>query len=263
MTISLIITTYNWKEALKLSLESVKNQVLLPNEIIIADDGSRDDTKELIEDFKKNNPNLNIIHSWQEDDGYKLSQSRNRAIARASSEYIIVIDGDMILHKDFVKDHRDFAKKGVFTQGGRVILNEEKTKKIFSGKKISFSAFQKGIKNRKNSIRFIPFTKIFCKKNRKTKGIRGCNMSFFKEECIKVNGFNEDFVGWGREDSEFVERFYNNGFLRQNLKFAGIAYHIYHNENSRKMLEINDEILKNTIEKKLKTCKNGIDKYLN
>ena len=87
-------------------------------------------------------------------------------------------------------------------------------------------------------------------------------MSFFKEDCLKINGFNEDFVGWGREDSEFVVRLINSNILRSNVKFSAIAYHIFHNENSREMLSINDKILNEAIKCNLLRCKNGINKYL-
>jgi len=261
MTCSLVITTYNWKDALELVLLSVQKQSLLPDEIIIADDGSRDDTKELITHFK-NTCNLNIIHSWQEDDGFRASASRNKAIAKASGEYIILIDGDMILHKDFIEDHVCFATKDHFVQGSRILLTQERTKSIFKSKMFEFSFFDKGLKNRKNRIKFKLLSNILSKSNRNLKGIKTCNMAFFKKDCISVNGFNEDFVGWGREDSEFAVRLLNNNILRKNIKFSAIAYHIFHNENSREMLSVNDDILENSIKSKLISCKNGIGKYI-
>ncbi|RAX55309.1 glycosyl transferase [Helicobacter sp. 16-1353] len=85
-------------------------------------------------------------------------------------------------------------------------------------------------------------------------------MSFFKEDCKHINGFNEDFQSWGREDSEFVARFLFNGGEFQRLKFAGIAYHIYHKENNKDCLESNHQIYLDTIKNRLKTCQNGIVK---
>jgi len=85
---------------------------------------------------------------------------------------------------------------------------------------------------------------IFSNKNNNLRGIKTCNMSFFKEDCLKVNGFNGDFIGWGREDSEFVVRLLNSGVHRQNIKFNCIAYHIWHSENTRESLKVNDETLK-------------------
>ena len=120
MRCSLIITTYNWKEALELVLLSALSQSISPDEIIIADDGSRDDTKQLIENYIKKS-DIPIIHSWQEDNGFRAAQSRNKAISKSSYEYIILIDGDIILEQNFIRDHKRFAKKGFFSQGGRAV----------------------------------------------------------------------------------------------------------------------------------------------
>lgn len=261
MKTSLIITTYNWKEALKLVLLSIKNQSTLPNEVIIADDGSKNDTKELVEKFQKNFP-VPLIHSWQKDKGFRAAKSRNKAISKARFKYIILIDGDMILHKDFVKDHIKASEKKTFIQGSRVLLGEEKSKEIFNTEQLNFNFFSKDLSNRKNTLRFSLLSKIFQKRNKNNKAIRTCNFSFFKEDCIKINGFNEAFIGWGREDSEFVERLFNSNIHRKNLKFNALAYHIYHKENSRKMLKENEKILLNTISKKLSWCRDGINKYI-
>ena len=122
MKISLIITTYNWPESLLLVLESVRCQVTTPSEIIVADDGSDFKTKEVINNFN-NDYGLNIIHSWQEDKGFRAAKARNKAILQASGDYIILIDGDTILHPNFVKDHCDFAEPGYFVQGSRVLIS--------------------------------------------------------------------------------------------------------------------------------------------
>ena len=91
------------------------------------------------------------------------------------------------------------------------------------------------------------------------KGIRGCNMSFYKADCVSINGFNESFIGWGREDSEFVARFLFNGGEMRRLKFAGIAYHLYHPENPRTMLESNHNIYLQTLANKNRYCEKGIE----
>ena len=84
-------------------------------------------------------------------------------------------------------------------------------------------------------------------------------MAFYKTDCININGFNNDFEGWGREDSEFIARLINSGIIRKNIRFSAIQYHLWHNENSRESLKKNDEILKNTINQNLKCCENGIN----
>src|SRR5687767_9054063 len=104
MKTSLIITTYNWKEALDLTLRSVARQVEMPDEVLVADDGSRPDTGELIRAWAQRLP-VPVRHIWQEDLGFRLARSRNRAIAAATGEYIVIVDGDMALHSHFIADH--------------------------------------------------------------------------------------------------------------------------------------------------------------
>ena len=101
MRISLIVATYNRADALLLVLQSIVNQELQPDEVIIADDGSNEATKNLLLNFKKKS-NFNIIHSFQEDRGFRAAESRNKAIAMASFDYLVLIDGDMILHPKFL-----------------------------------------------------------------------------------------------------------------------------------------------------------------
>lgn len=260
MKISLIITTYNWKEALNAVLRSVTKQTVLPYEVIIADDGSKDDTKILIEEWQKKFP-VPLIHSWQEDNGFRAAQSRNLAISKSSGDYIVMIDGDMVLSENFIEDYKKTAKIGWFIQGGRVIANKECSNKIINGDYIPHF-FSEGLRNRKNTISSNLLSKFFSFERNSDKGTRTCNFGCWKSDLIEVNGFNNDFVGWGREDSEFVLRMLHSGKKRLYLKFAAVAYHLYHNENTRESLKENDILLKNTKENKLTFCENGINKFI-
>ena len=261
MNCSLIISTYNWPEALNLVLSSVDAQSISPNEIIVADDGSSESTARIIEELS-NKTSIPIIHSWQEDVGCRIPHSRNRAIAKSNFEYIIMIDGDTVLHESFIKDHKRFAKEGVYIQGSRVLLQPEFTSSLFKEnlfKKPSF--FLKDSKNKINMLRLPFLTKLMSFfKNQNINRIRGCNFSLFKEDIIKVNGFNEEMTTWGREDSEFVQRLINIGVRKQHLKFSGIQYHLYHKERIHN--KINNKILQATIKNNATWCSLGIDGYL-
>ncbi|EAK7263571.1 glycosyltransferase [Campylobacter coli] len=251
-TCALIITTYNQKERLKLVLDSVKNLTFLPNEVLIADDGSKEDTARLIEKYQKDFP-CSLKHIWQEDEGFRAAKSRNNAIKASKSEYIILIDGDMILEKDFVKNHLEFAKRKVILQGSRVILNKNESEEILKNNNYSLAFNKKGFKNQRSIFlakcvyKFSKLTKKFFKKSQLVKGSKTCNMSFYKSDFEAIEGFNEKFIGWGREDSEFVARFLFNDGVFKRLKFNALAYHIYHEENSKNMLEINHQIYLETI----------------
>ena len=261
MRLTLVITTYNWPESLELVLKSIENQTISPDEVIIADDGSTDETQEVIAQFQRNSE-LNIVHSWQKDIGFRAAKSRNKAIAKSTGEYIILVDGDMILHPNFIQDHLINSEYNYFIQGTRVLLTHGKTKQIFDTKEISFSFFSSGIKNRKNAIHSNLLSKFFSIKKNGIRGIKSCNMSFYKKDCISVNGFNNQFEGWGREDSEFIVRLINSGINRKNIRFSAIQFHLWHNENSRQFLDKNNLILNEALNNNIQWCNNGINRYL-
>ncbi|MCL2328361.1 MAG: glycosyltransferase family 2 protein [Bacteroidetes bacterium] len=258
---TLIISTYNWIEALQLCLQSVANQTILPNEVIIADDGSRNDTAERIDELRKTFP-CPLIHVWHEDRGFYKCEILNKAIQKASGEYIIQIDGDIILEKHFIHDHLQFARKGCFVAGSRVLLNKELSEQLLTDKKHTINFFTKGIRNPLNTLR-IAFLRNYFRfryKAHKPYYAKGCNMAFWKKDVIAVNGYNEDMIGWGYEDSEIVARLIHSGVKRQFIKFAAVQYHIFHQLFDRDREPINWNIFQKAVAEKTKWCENGIDK---
>jgi glycosyltransferase involved in cell wall biosynthesis len=261
LTTSLVITTYNREDALELTLLGVLKQSEMPDEIIVADDGSRPSTKELVDRYREIFP-IPLLHCWHEDIGFRLSTIRNKAITIASGEYIIMIDGDIIMHKDFIRSHKQNAWAGQFIQGSRVLLQPHLTQQSLMRKDIDFHFFQSGIRNRFNTIYSPILSKLVSHYGIKPDRIRGANLSFWRKDVLLVNGFNEDFVGWGREDSEFAVRMHNMGISRLHLKFMAFGYHLFHKESPRDSLKKNDQILEQAITQKLTSCENGINKYL-
>ncbi|MEA3420004.1 MAG: glycosyltransferase family 2 protein [Campylobacterota bacterium] len=257
MTVSLIVTTYNWPQALALVLISAMDQTVLPDEIVMADDGSISETAELIRNIAKESM-VPIYHAWQPDEGFRAASARNGAIRRASGEYLILIDGDMILHPRFIEDHLSYAKRGTFVQGSRVLLDEKKSEEVLQKRQYGFSLFEAGIHNRKNAFHSNMLYSLFSKDNSSLKGIKSCNFALFREDIDRVNGFNEDFIGWGREDSELAVRLMNAGIKRRDIRFHAIAYHLYHRENTRTSLPENDERLQEAIAQKKIWCDKGL-----
>ncbi|MGL4909186.1 MAG: glycosyltransferase family 2 protein [Bacteroidales bacterium] len=263
MKVSLIVTTYNRPNALSLVLSSVLKQSVMPSEIIIADDGSGDETKELIDRFRGSFSFLcPIIHSWQEDIGFRLSRSRNKAIAQATSDYIILIDGDMLLSPHYIKDHISAAKEGNMYISSRVFLSKAFTDKLEKRLQIENIPFwTKGIQcNRGNNIRVNQLWKLLPKITRynQAKGY----MSFWRKDCISVNGFDENYEGWGREDSDFMMRMMNSGIVVRKLKYCALAYHLWHEEASRSHFNENHVFLEQVLLNNTIKTMNGIDKYL-
>ncbi len=261
MRIALLISTYNWPEALNLVFKSVLTQSQLPDEILIADDGSGEETRKLIEEFK-NKLGLSVKHIWHEDTGFRKSKILNKAIAISKVDYIIQVDGDCILHKHFVKDHATFVEKNTFLYGSRVNILPHYVKTILQNQIISFRFFSQYIKNRTRALHIPLLAGLYKSHHSLSKKFRGCNVSFWKDDFIEVNGYNEEFEGWGREDSELMVRLYNNRVKGKRLRYAGIVFHIYHMVKSKSRLEENDRIEKLSLENKLIRCNKGISQYL-
>lgn len=133
MKTTLLITTYNWPKALELVLYSVLHQHVMPDEVVIADDGSTEETKKLIDRYAVKMP-VPVIWVWQEDKGFRRTSILNKAIAKATGDYIIQVDGDVVLSSHFVEDHIEMAQKGCFVCGSRVLLSAQISKKNFGYK---------------------------------------------------------------------------------------------------------------------------------
>ena len=254
---ALIISTYNWPEALNLCLNSIFRQSIMPDEIIVADDGSDDSTKKVVCRYSESNEIL-IKHVWQEDKGFRLAEIRNKAIRSTDCEYFIFIDGDVVLHPDFIKDHIKKRKKDCFLTGSRVLLSKNETISRLKSQNINFGLLNFSAKNKLNSIRNGFLSKMFSKKDFSIYNIRGCNMSFWKDDLCEVNGFDEQYTGWGREDSDIVQRMLNCGKTKYKLKFKAIQYHLFHNARSKNALSKNDDILHKTISENRKKAVIGL-----
>jgi glycosyltransferase involved in cell wall biosynthesis len=260
---SLVISTYNWPQALRLCLQSVKNQKKLPGEIIIADDGSTEETANFISEFQKTFP-VEIKHIWHPDEGFRLAAIRNKAIAASSFGYIVQIDGDLILHPFFITDHMAIKKEGYFVAGSRVMLSQQTTVSLIEHdsvdvKKYGMARFDT------NAIRSSILRNILAgtykSKGKYTFYVKGCNMAFYKNDLIKVNGYNEAFTGWGSEDREIAIRLINAGIKKQFLKNSGICYHLYHSTPSKEKEFKNEELMKLAIETKSTWASDGLNKY--
>lgn len=249
ISVALLISTYNWPQALELVLSSVVRQTRIPDEIIIADDGSRVETKELIDTFKSRF-NLPVKHIWHEDKGFRKSLILNKSVKNIVSEYIIEIDGDIIIHPRFIEDHLEAAEPGYFVQGSRSMITEEKATEILISKQINFSFFSSGLYSRFNSLRCPLLSFLFVLDPSNPFHIKGCNLAFWKKDYVAINGYYNSFEGWGGEDYEFGARLLHSGVKRKRLKMAALAFHIFHKINSRANTEPNDIIYRKTLAEK-------------
>ncbi|WP_298080540.1 glycosyltransferase family 2 protein [uncultured Rikenella sp.] len=263
-TVTLLVSTYNKPDYLRQTLLSVARQTVLPDEVVIADDGSTDETRQLIDEIRTLIP-IPIQRVWHPDTGFRLSEIRNKAIAAAKGEYIIQTDGDIVLGRHFVADHTAIAEHGWLVCGSRVYLGPKTTERILNK---GFSRFRGLFGSQHgsfaNSFRIGWLGRYLSKRyDRKATHIRGCNMAFWRQDLIAANGYNEDIVGYGAEDGEIVHRMRNGGVKNKMLKFGGIVYHLWHPLLSRDCLAANQNIHTRTKTEGITRCENGIDKYLN
>lgn len=258
ISVALLISTYNWPEALELVLSSITKQTSMPDEVVIADDGSGEETRLLIEKFKSQY-GLPVKHIWHEDKGFRKSLILNKAVKNITSSYIIEIDGDIIIHPRFIADHLKATKPGYFVQGSRTMITEEKSKEILVTGQTSFSILSSGLYSRFNALRFPPLTKIFALDPSNPFHVKGCNLAFWKKDYIAVNGYYNGFEGWGGEDYEFAARLLHAGIKRKRLKMAALAYHIFHQNNSRANTGPNDVIYRKTLAEKSTYNTNGYE----
>lgn len=261
MKVALLISTYNWPRALKTVLVSVSRQSRCPDEILIADDGSGPKTQHVIKTMKEQ-LGLPMRHIWQDDAGFRKSAVLNKAVASTAVDYIIQVDGDCILHKDFIKDHLSGIEENTFLYGSRVNIKPGAVNDVLEMEVPKFHLFSNAIKNKSRNLRIPIFQKLYGSKTCFSEKTRGCNLSYWRNDFISVNGYNETLEGWGREDSEFVIRLLNKKIKGKRLRYGGIVYHIYHPEESRKSVQRNTEIQQRTIQEKKVWCREGVEKYL-
>jgi glycosyltransferase involved in cell wall biosynthesis len=259
MTASLVVSTYNWKEALALTLRTAAAQRVLPGEVIVADDGSAADTADLVRAVAQGFP-VPLRHVWQDDRGFRLAQIRNRAIAAARHPYIIQVDGDLLLHPRFVQDHLAVARRGRFVRGSRALLSPGSTAALLAGRPGRPGPGEPGLGKRWAALR-LPWL------GRALLGygagdLRGHYLAYWRDDAVRVNGYDERFEGWGREDDEFAQRLRNAGVRKRRLRFAAVVYHLHHAPRPRPELARNDALLAETARTGRVRCEAGLDRHL-
>ena len=264
MRTSLVVLTYNWPAALERVLAGIAAQSTLPDEVVVTDDGSREETRALVARVGHDFP-CRIAHVWQEDTGFRAARARNRGIAASRGEYVILIDGDMIVHRDFVADHIALALPGHSLQGGRLNASPSETARLVAGGRPRFSPIMPGRFPPHRAIR-APWLARIKARSRSGGRIFSCNMSAWREDLLRVNGFDERFEGYGGEDQELAKRMRHAGITRRQLKFAALAIHLFH--SSRAPDDPNDmslpanRMIAETLRTRATRCDLGIDAHL-
>jgi len=267
--ISVVITTYNRPEALEMVLHALAKQSDLQFEVLVADDGSRVETKKLISNLSNELP-FPMHHVWQEDDGFKAAMIRNKAVAQSKGDYIIFLDGDCIPPQTFISRHRDLAENKYFVAGNRLLLSQKFTETAVAHQ---WDLFNKSILywfSRRlggDCNRLIPMIHFPLHILRKLhanawRGIKTCNLAVWRHDFMAINGFDESYVGWGYEDSDLVIRLLNRGISYKSGRCAVPVIHLWHQENDRSQEHKNFAQLQALLETKRSDTEVGIKQYL-
>ena len=269
MKVSVIITTYNAVEWLQKVLVGFSVQTESDFEIVIADDGSTSETKELLSLFS---PKFKypIVHVWQEDEGFQKSKILNKAILKSNAEYLLFTDGDCIPRKDFVAMHLKYQEKGYFLSGGYFKLPLSISKLISEKDVVSENCFHlswlksNGFKANFKSSKLTksPVFANFMNWITPTKrSWNGHNSSGWKSDIIAVNGFNHD-MQYGGLDRELGERLFNNGLLSKQIRYSAICVHLDHARgySTPEIWQKNKGIREYNRKNKVVKIENGINK---
>jgi glycosyltransferase involved in cell wall biosynthesis len=259
--IALIVNTADQPDYLSRVLRALEGQKMPPAEVLLADDGSGDETRKIFQNWSVGK-DLATQHVWQEKAGFRRARILNRAIARVRSDYLVFLDGDTIPHPQFIEDHSRVSLRGSFVQGHRTLIKQRAAnwfglRDFARDRRAAFWTGQLG--GWKHAFRW-PRAVIWGRRD--LRGIRGCNLAIWRDDLIRVNGYNEAFEGWGREDSELAVRLLNSGVGRRDVRGWALCYHLWHPPASRAGLAANDELLAEAAGKGARRCERGLDQHL-
>ena len=263
--VAVVVTTYNRPMALAWVLASLSRQTVMPAAIVVADDGSGEETFQVIQDwrdyFGRHHPQIRLIHAWQEDLGFRAAAVRNLAVERAKAEcnpkVIVFMDGDCLASPHFIQNHLALLEPDTMVAGGRGLLTQTYTKQLeqmaekrgpyelIAGPELFSSPYRLWLS--KACDRYLSmyqwthpiFNRLRDAKPKDESLVRTCNLSLWARDFDRVDGFDESFVGWGLEDTEFAVRLIAKGIRVRSGRFATNVFHLWHPERSRSELQAN------------------------
>ncbi len=243
-SVALVVTTYNWPEALRVVLTSVRGQSRKPDEVVVADDGSGEETARAVSEVLGAS-SLVWRHVRHEDRGIRQARVKNLGVRCTASDYLVFVDHDVVLHPRFVEDHLSLAGPGTFLQGKRSFLPKPLSGQVLEGVPFSGAgSWTGGLKNRKNAVRCPGLGRWLSRPKRFQTSLRGCNLSMTREDFLRVDGYDETFdAAWGREDSDICYRLFQSGVLGRNLWFMALQYHLHHRVRKNRARDVLDEEL--------------------
>ncbi len=248
--ISIIVTTYRREDALDAVLRSLAHQTDRDFEVVVADDGSGPETAAILEKWRPYFA-LGLLHVWHADEGFRAAEIRNRAVLASHGWYVVFLDGDCIPRADFLAAHRTLAEQGWFVTGNRVLLSPALTLDVLQRKLTPetwpltrwLAQRVAGGINRVSALLHLPLGALRKLQPKRWRGIRSANLAIWRADLDRVDGFDADYRGWGKEDSDIVVRLLRAGVRRKDGNFATGVLHLWHPEASRGDLAANERKL--------------------
>ncbi len=267
--VAVVVTTYNRPAALAWVIASLSQQTIMPARIVIADDGSGAETRDEIQIwasyFNQFHPQTTLLHAWQEDLGFRAAAARNLAVRRARESCdikgIVFLDGDCVAPPFFIENHLVLLAPKTMVAGGRGLLSppytqglevmaQSESPEVLVSQLTRFKspyrlwlekacdrylAMQPVVSSVFNPLRDL--------RPNDDAPVRTCNLGLWLEDFDMVGGFDESFVGWGLEDTEFAVRLISAGVRVRSGRFATNVFHLWHRDRSRSELHSNAERL--------------------
>jgi glycosyltransferase involved in cell wall biosynthesis len=267
--ISIIISTYNSEAWLEKVMWSYEAQTYKDFEMVIADDGSKQPTFDLIEKLKSE-VSFPIIHVWHDDNGFQKSQILNKAILACSADYILMSDGDCMARADYVKVHIKEREIGYFLSGGYFMLpmsisetitkDDILTQRCFDVDWLISKGLKKSFKNNKLTAKGFK-RKLLNTITPTNASWNGHNSSGWKKDILAVNGFDER-MQYGGQDRELGERLFNYGLKSKQIRYSAICLHLDHPRGykTQESIDKNLAIRATTKKENLKWTTSGIEK---
>ena len=259
--LSVIVSAYNQLKPLGHWLSAMRVQSVVPLEILIADDGSKPEIGELIQEYSPTLP-CPVLHVWHEDSGFRKNVILNRALAVSSGDYIVLTDVDCIPHPRFVEDHAALAERNFWVQGRRCYLSQSASDSLRVGDRVPFLRllFKGQVSGVAKGFR-LPIALVG--RDMGQRGIIGCNMAMWRDDLLEVNGWDEEYEGWGLgEDSDLGARLYHFGRTRKFVYGRAILYHLYHPVLTRDHMPVSQARFEETLSTRKVRCERGVDQYL-
>jgi glycosyltransferase involved in cell wall biosynthesis len=263
---SLLVTTYEMPRHLELVLAALERQSSMEFELILCDDGSGPESRHVISQFQSHAP-FPVVHVWQEHQGFRKCRILNEGLRRSKAETLVFLDGDCIPHKDFVRDHLEQQEPGRYLAGRRVELGPRLSASLrphhivkgffdFPHPSLVWSGLRGDSQFIQRSIRIS--SPVWRKRlgMERIADLKGCNYSVSRKNLEAINGFDEEYEGYGREDTDVEIRLQHLGLKIKSLKGLALQFHVWHPR--REFTPRNDDRLEQLRSSGRSACSNGL-----